>query len=264
MVRDWIGGLRSSIQIEKIQIEKELDSVSNLIYKFLPPEIAFKVLEEKKLKVSLIPELNDVYDYAPILRQIQGEDADLPRSQLEFVFRQNILSYGLICFSKNYRSPLQWGHYAAGATGLALGFDPGRKISHTDWKEPIEVKYEKNRPIIEWPPNRDVTTDDEMRSLIRSSSVKATEWSYEDEVRYVLSLADCEPRTGMYFAEFYPVALRQVILGCRHQVRPSYVDHVLKRHFVKEVSLYVADVHPELYEIRLLRFPELCPDPEPG
>ena len=34
-----------------------------ILYKFLTPEFAIKVLEEKRLKVSLVSELNDIYDW---------------------------------------------------------------------------------------------------------------------------------------------------------------------------------------------------------
>ena len=42
--------------------------MSDIIYKFLTAENALKVLEQSRLKVGLLRELNDVYDCAAGLR----------------------------------------------------------------------------------------------------------------------------------------------------------------------------------------------------
>ena len=115
--------------------------MSDMIYKFLTIENAFRALEQEKLKISLIRELNDVYDCAPMFDPAEaGPEDDEIRSK----FMQDMQGFGLICFSKSFRSPLLWGHYSSSATGIALGFDPQR----LGWGDLIEVRYDSSRPIL--------------------------------------------------------------------------------------------------------------------
>jgi hypothetical protein len=222
--------------------------MGEILYKLLPAEFALKVLEEKRLKVSMIGELNDVYDCAPISpkrkshpgwRREQNEINDLVASLAQV--------FGLICFSKDISSPLLWGHYAASGTGLALGFDPAF-FSPRD--VPIEVSYLPDRPTIarpstgKWPP--DVDGD----LFYKLFGVKAQEWQYEKEFRYVLTLASCDLSGGKYFSPFHLRALREVIIGYRSSVKPTYVQHFLERDYKGiGVSVRAAEVHPKKYLI---------------
>lgn len=82
--------------------------------------------------------------------------------------------------------------------------------------------------------------------------VKAQEWEYEQEIRYVLRLGDCEPRGGMYFAPFFGRALRRVIIGPRSRVKPAYCRHFLGKNYPSlGVELNVAKAHPTKYEVQI-------------
>ena len=224
--------------------------MSEILYKFLPAESALSVLEEKRLKVSVIHELNDVYDCAPIPVPIARKKGGPLKSE----WGKNLVDLsrdtcGLVSFSKDVRSPLLWGHYAASGTGLALGFDS----DFFDWKGaiPLTVDYDRARPSVPWPKNNNFS-DENVNQVFRALyGVKAREWKYEREVRYILRLSTCDPQAGMYFAPFTLRALNRVIIGYRSSVKANYLGNFLEKQYKGiEVSLRIAEMHPTKYEIQ--------------
>jgi len=225
--------------------------MADVIYKFLSVEYAFKVMEDKQLKVSLLSELNDIFDCRPNLPFTA--DPSRPESSWLAEIRESISQRtGLLCFSEGYQSPLLWGHYADGAKGLALGFDPGFFKS----QERITVKYTKSRSepiLLKGTPLNEAFFLKLKRGFF---GTKAKEWKYEREVRYLVNLEECVPRTRMYFTEFDGHALREVIVGPGCPARPAYLRNFLATHYKGiGVSLHTADLHPELFEVAIRRFP---------
>ena len=98
--------------------------MSGIVYKFLPAEFALKVLEEMRLKVSTPSELNDIYDFSPRTTPPQSEESTWSCDSADKLVKEMQTNYGLLCFSTSYASPLLWGHYARGATGLGLDSIP--------------------------------------------------------------------------------------------------------------------------------------------
>src|ERR1039457_3841952 len=95
--------------------------MEDIIYRFMPANFALDALKRRELKVSLIPDLNDVFDCTPSAGPLdeRGEfvGRDFTQYQIDLAPRAN----GLLCFCKKYHSPVHWGHYAAKTTGIALG-----------------------------------------------------------------------------------------------------------------------------------------------
>src|SRR6266496_868232 len=117
-----------------------------LIYKFLPLDTAFRVLESKQLKISQLAELNDVFDCSPIIARPPDKPEYTDQQWTDHVIQKHTREVGLLCFSKTFRSPLLWGHYAESATGLALGFD----VPVCFWGPSIDVRYDHSRPHFPW------------------------------------------------------------------------------------------------------------------
>jgi hypothetical protein len=233
--------------------------MSDTLYKFLSPEFAFKVLEENKLKVSTRSDLNDIYDFsATFLPNDEARlgilKADVATSavrqtvnetlnrKLAYMLPQIHDTYGIVCLSEGYQSPLLWGHYAKGATGLALGFDSASL--HVRWHDKVKVRYSLQRPTVTLPMG---TSNDVLLKLLllQVSAVKAQEWEYEEEVRYLVNLDECEPSGGLYFATFDPNDLREVVAG------PRFVGYSYLRRFLHctlpHVRLVEAVEHPTDY-----------------
>ena len=112
--------------------------MADVIYKFLSLENAFRVMEQHELKVSLIRELNDIYDCQPIFDPAADEPGYINRPSAEAMFASVPTSLGSFVSRSAYRSPLLWGHYAEQAKGLALGFDPAR--FHFQTKMDVEYR----------------------------------------------------------------------------------------------------------------------------
>ncbi len=88
------------------------------LYHFTNAEYGLSNLREKHLKISRIDQLNDPFEF-------MGADlsnGDL-RKEIEISKDRYNETMGLLCFSKNWDNPVQWGHYADGHKGLCLGFD---------------------------------------------------------------------------------------------------------------------------------------------
>jgi len=219
-----------------------------LVYKFLSAETALRVLETKQLKVSRLTELNDIYDCSPRISPPPEEPTHTDDTWTKHVTTTNWNGFGLLCLSNTYKSPLLWGHYSSCATGLALGFDSDL----FPWQNPMEIRYDHSRPHFQWPAEADMNDDTNAHMLRCSFGVKAIEWGYEEEVRWVLALNTCRPSRGMYFAPYPMNALKRVIVGHRSAITGVYLYNFLRHHFPNcAVEIMPSRLHPTLYEIAI-------------
>lgn len=215
-----------------------------ILYKYLPQKYALKVIKEKRLKLSIIDGLNDVFDCNPVVPDRDGEGILGRASRLQ----------GMLCFSKgkDCHSPLLWGHYADSARGLALGFDReviGKIISGAGF----EVRYQDDdgrsrRQKIDWRPELFVQNDEnraEQRNYLRYHVIpktfgyKSSDWLYEEEYRFVAELETMTPCAGLFFFPFPEEALREVVVGVRSnynksQRRENRLRGYLKRKYPRQ------------------------------
>ena len=121
----------------------------------------------------------------------------------------------------------------------------------------MRVEYRESRPVVTWLEDASKGVPDFLQNMREHFGVKALEWKYEEEVRYVMHLEKCVPRTRMYFTNKFPLnVLQEVIIGPRSSVTPAYLRHFLAAHYEGiRVSLYTAHMHPERYEIESRPFP---------
>nr|WP_283815785.1 DUF2971 domain-containing protein [Bradyrhizobium lablabi] len=114
---------------------------------------------------------------------------------------------GLLCFSRNWKNPVQWAHYADRHRGLCLGFDvPDDRL------QPVVYR---TKPLKADVAAMNGTNDDRWAFYKRVLSTKFTHWRYENEVRLFIHLQDADAE-GLYFMPFGDeLALREVIVGHR-------------------------------------------------
>jgi len=208
--------------------------MSKLVYKFLSEDMALKVLNEKRLKVSLLPELNDVHDCRPILFPPSDDDDEHSQeSWTEKVIDTASKRSGLLCFSGDPKSAAVWGLYAESGSGIALEFD-SQKLSDGEndlgyGHNPMIIDYVTNRPkcrsACDWEIDGDYI-DAMVRALYGS---KSKEWEFEREVRLIMHLPSCVPDQGRYFVGFPVGALTSVILGYKSALDPVYLCRLLSR-----------------------------------
>ena len=195
------------------------------LYHFNRLEHAISNIKKKWLKIARWDELNDPFE----LRNVIPSNI----SEVRFDDWHNSIAntLGLICFSNKYSNPVMWGHYAANASGVALGFD----VLESD--ELMKVNY--SNCFLE-PPTK---LNDE-KFLIALLSTKAKDWEYEDEFRIFQKLAEakCEFQadTGrfLYFEPFsHSMRLREILLGVDCKADQSTIN-AMKRYITPRVDIY--------------------------
>jgi hypothetical protein len=96
---------------------------------------------------------------------------------------------GLFCLSLRYDSLPMWAHYAANASGIAVEFRDLDKVFRGDetgvLQKPISVRYDREHSGVSFEP----------KSYETIFFSKFHDWSYEQEVRVVLPLADCRKQS---------------------------------------------------------------------
>lgn len=177
------------------------------LYHFLSEKYALEALRNKRIKVSIIDELNDPFEFhAGFLN---------PNPKIENIFTRwkakISKEQGILCFSERWHNPLLWSHYAEKHTGFALGFELPDNVA-------IKVEYTEDRPL--YPSDKVLVGAKHNKDfLVKLERTKSLSWAYEEEVRvgYILSTLDLE--NGLYFDRFgSDLILKEVITGCNNKL----------------------------------------------
>jgi hypothetical protein len=175
------------------------------LYYLTSKEWAQVILQEQRLKLSTIAELNDPFE---LLGASIGEPA--ARRILKHVQGRVSETFGLVCMSTTWQSPVMWAHYGDKHKGVCLGFEVSEQAAS-------KVNYEPNRlnNLLGKQPSLSNVTDEVLRTLITTKSV---EWSYEREQRLIVRFSNAEHGpSGMHFLPVNTklLTLTEVILGSR-------------------------------------------------
>ena len=173
-------------------------------YHFLSSKYAIDDLERKRIKVSLINELNDPFELLPYLRY-----KELKKRKIYHNIRREVSKkYGLLCFSKYWYEPLLWGHYADKHKGVAIGF----RILEGDILK-VEYNSKPKRIKFELTNNK----EENKKLFLSLAKTKYEKWSYESEYRVLIELDNCDKdKKGCYFIKFADrLKVDEIILGCK-------------------------------------------------
>ncbi len=175
------------------------------LYHFLSEKYALEALRNKRIKVSIINELNDPFEFLPRFSNSNREAEE----KIFKTWKSKISKeHGIICFSKRWSNPLLWSHYAEKHKGFALGFDIPNDVLY-------EVKYKEDRPLF----IRDDLSQDDGRNepfMVELTKTKFSSWSYEEEFRFGCTFSNCILEEGIYYENFSSkLILKEVIAGCR-------------------------------------------------
>lgn len=176
------------------------------VYHYLNAKFGLKDLTERRLKIAKIMELNDTFEFLGV----DLSDRDFRRA-MKKTKEDLSQAHGLLCFSKTWKNPILWGHYADKHRGICLGFDMPRN-------PPTKINYVKAR--FQKPP---VLNEIFMKKLLFT---KFIHWKYEQEYRAYISLE--EEIDGLYYADFSDsLVLRQVIIGDQCQLTRAQISAAL-------------------------------------
>lgn len=185
------------------------------VYHFVPAQYGLENIRRRRLKIATIPDLNDPFE----LLCVDLSDHDLRKRMLKWKDEMG-KSFGLVCFSRTWRNPVQWSHYADRHRGLALGFELSNEFA-------IPVTYDKLRSkaeaheLLGGQPLSGAT----VRKFI---STKFAHWRYEQEVRGFLALDERDEESGLYFYGFSKeMKLVEVIIGAESEIRRDEVRSAL-------------------------------------
>jgi hypothetical protein len=152
------------------------------------------------------------------------------------------------CFSKTYRDPVLWSHYAAKHKGVCLGFDIAKEV------EVEEVTYEKNRI-------NGLFIDNDAAKGIDGSfehkifTTKYEHWRYEDEIRILVQLSERTLESGSYFYGFDEgLMLREIIVGALCETPGHILNALVQRLYGAQVTLKKAVLADSKFEIRSTTF----------
>ena len=190
------------------------------VYRFLSEKYAELAIKEKRLKVSIINDLNDPFEFQA---GFYNPTRTLKKQFKDYKDKVS-KTYGILSFSKDWRNPILWSHYADSHKGIALGFElPSYKA--------IEVKYLKERPLFKGdtlkiaPDNFDWEHNQFLKRIV---NIKFKSWGYEDEVRSIHLLTKLTYEKPYYFKTFAnDLILKEVIIGCRSKYKDEKMIKLL-------------------------------------
>ena len=185
-----------------------------ILYHFINEEFGLKDLREGRLKVSDIANLNDPFDFLSIAAPTKTQ-----RQQLRAWRLAMAKDHGLICFSRNWRSPVQWSHYADRHKGLCLGFE----VNDTHVRQ---VDYVQSRPV--WPAIPEpLPPKVKQRMVDQLLYTKFAHWSYEDEYRLFTTKASPDPDGHSYISFSEELKLKSVLVGARSTLARAGLNDAL-------------------------------------
>ncbi|AOE86128.1 DUF2971 domain-containing protein [Pseudomonas sp. TCU-HL1] len=180
---------------------------TRLVYHFCNEEFGLQNIEKSRLKVATIMDLNDPFE----LLAYSSPDRDM-RGHIKKFKESAAKQFGFICFSKSFRSPVQWGHYADKHKGVCLGFEVPADNLHSIEYRSGWIEFDIGKYV-------DMSKKDRSECMQRLLRIKHSQWRYEREVRRILLLSESVKDGDLYFGSFESVGkLKEVIVGCNSKV----------------------------------------------
>jgi len=190
------------------------------VYHFLPANWALDDVAKGRIRISEIDQLNDPFE----LWCVDQRDWQL-REVLRGFKREAGEKWGIVCFTRRWRNPLLWSHYADKHRGICLGFD-------VDERGLKPVKYVTRRPALLIPP-----TEESINELLFT---KYRDWKYEEEWRNWFQLDTREDGHCFYYFKTEKfVQLREIIAGPLCQITKAEIGNAM-HGYADQISIVKA------------------------
>lgn len=187
------------------------------VYHFLNQKYGLENLQRRRLKISIINELNDPFE-------LLGPSTEESALRQSFVSWKNRMSkhFGVLCFSLGRQNPVQWSHYADAHRGICLGFDIENEEAL------LRVRYRKKRlanTSEAFSGLDEAHPEEKMKEVL---STKFSHWCYEQEVRMFVGLSEPDPETGHFFFRFSDgIVLKEVVVGAKADISRDDISRAL-------------------------------------
>ena len=213
------------------------------LFRYLDTTGALLTIEKRALRVSRLHDLNDPFEWRLGITNLRNGVEHLAEAATEAGLRDLSSVFGVICFSAVPDQSVLWSHYADRHRGMVLELEVP-----DDPKRTVRINYTDERPHIEAARIGDTAYIKEQ--LDRACRQKSTGWTYEQEYRVYVLLAECEARGGFYYSALQPGALKRVIIGCRSTCDLPYVERALSSAGYSDTIAVRASMQNESYRIK--------------
>ncbi len=188
-------------------------------YHFISEKYVLDVISDRRLKVSMLDDLNDPYE----LNAVDLPDRESREKAYDFK-KYMAKQYCILCFSKAWRNPLLWSHYANRHKGAAIEFE-------IEDRKALPIKYRKNRYGLNsgksYQPNNPLGEKDIEGIWL----TKFKDWSYEEEIRVICEKTECVRENGFFFKKLgSEIELTGLILGPLCQIELPAIKESLPAH----------------------------------
>jgi hypothetical protein len=188
------------------------------VYHLTSADFAVSNIALGRMKVARFSDLNDPFELLAL--NFGGRTARRAGTKFKTDFDSQT---GLLCFSRNWTSPVLWSHYGNRHRGICLGFDIEEHLLET-------VRYESERLLRSLGDGDPDQLSPEDQTLLRCT--KYEHWYYEEELRHFVSLKETI-REGTL--NFYPFGdkfrLMEVILGHQCDLSLDAVRRLAHTHY---------------------------------
>ena len=136
------------------------------LYHYLPAKWAFQDLQHRRLKLAVLTDLNDPFELLCFDLPNRETREDFKKTRAEIASKT-----GMLCFSRTWKNPVLWSHYADKHKGICLGFDVPDSLV-------MPVTYMATRLPLD-----PETTELNLEFAFQWISTKYEGWAYEEEMR---------------------------------------------------------------------------------
>ncbi len=219
------------------------------VYKFLSKKYALDNLAKHRIKISEYCDVNDPFE----LSGVALSDRNVQQS-----IQKSILSTGALCFSRSWRNPLLWSHYADKHRGICLGFDVSSTVEVHEPRYVENLSVLDHRYVLEAAAQQntlaanDPLFQDAQRVMMALLLTKFEGWRYEDEIRIWALLKPDQKYDNLYFAELDADILPNiVILGPRCSLTTGEREAITTsiRGYSVSIPIVQAMLSPTSFEV---------------
>lgn len=200
------------------------------VYKLINAAFGLSNIALKRIKVARFNELNDPFELLAVDCINRNIRAGI------YAWKKKVeQSEGLICFSKDWRNPVLWSHYADSHRGMALGFEvPDNLLVEVNYVQNIPTKLSSLLKSEQDTPKHIINAE-----LARLKHTKYYDWNYEKELRLFLPLSSTQRGiSNLIFEKFSEqLVLRQVILGALCDLPSTELTNLLTSTYSHHVRL---------------------------
>jgi hypothetical protein len=186
-----------------------------LVCHFVSANYGLEDLRLRRLKIATIDDLNDPFE----LLCVDLSNPEL-RTKMKSWKAAVAMRFGMVCFSRTWRNPVQWSHYADKHRGLRLVFnvpdESVQLVTYSGRRSGVEAIEQLERGI------------DGVDTVLKFLSTKYAHWRYEQEVRSFIRLDERDSENAPFFTDFSDkLKLQEVIVGAESKVSRAEVTEAL-------------------------------------